>query len=98
MSDDQLTVVEYKQKMTFYLSEVIVGVYNSLENLLKMYFIMTICCVIGDLADFIIQAVRFGRVNEGFSALALLTTTMVFLLCDVYYILWIAHVQMKLPP
>ena len=70
---------------------------NALDKLLKIYAMSTAFCFLFDLIDMIIQLVRLGRTDDVYSDAMMLTCTCLLIVTDIYYALWIGHLQIRMP-
>ena len=55
---------EFRDKATQQMRNVFIGIVQSLERLLKAYFILTVIVSVFDFAEFVVQLVRFGRLGD----------------------------------
>jgi len=67
-------------------------------SFLKIYFLLTIICIILDLCAFFSGVGKYGQVDESvYAGVAIIVLAFVFLALDFYFFLWVISVRMKLP-
>ena len=73
-------------------------IYTRIQYKLRLYFILTMVCILCDLIGFIIQLVRFAEMAGDERADAMMIgACYVFLVVDFYYACWIKSVNLNLP-
>ena len=73
------------------------GYIKDCSFLLQCYCIVTLFCASFDFLEFIIQYIRFGKFGDAHSCLFMLALTCIFVLLDLFYLLWIFQAKEKLP-
>eukprot|EP00347_Sterkiella_histriomuscorum_P012840 403367024 len=79
------------------VKKIVTTIASNMETKLKVYFILTIICILFDFIEFIIQLVRFGHIGDEFSDLVMLAATCLFMVVNFFYLFWILGQRQKFP-
>lgn len=96
-SAEQINFEQYDIKVGTAVTQIMVNVYAQTEKKFKLYFWLTIGCIVLDLIDTIVQLYRFGTPGNEYSDLVLLGACTWLLVCDFFYFAWAYKSAQNLP-
>ena len=92
-----LTISGYQELIVLKCLEMGQNLLDVIEGLLRLYTMLTIFALFGDIVQIVIQAWRFDRARDEFAEIGLLMLTICFSFADLFFIGWIAYLQLRLP-
>lgn len=91
----QMTFVQYELRVQSIIVSKVKEIYGRIQYKLRVYFILTMVCCVADVIAFIVQLVRFSKLEgDEKSDVLLLSTCYLFLIIDFYYACWIKNVRL----
>ena len=94
---EKMSFNEIEQRLKETSLQVIKDGITRQEGRLRCYCWLTIICIVGDLFDFFIQWVRFGRKGDEYSDMLLIFACVLLVLSDSAYFGWLYHTNLLMP-
>jgi len=98
LPEEAMELSKLKEVGTENFKKLMMNYASACQKLLMIYFTITVLCVLTDSIDFIIELVAFGRPGQEYSVMMLLILSVIFLVIDFYYIVWIQSMKHNFPP